>query len=71
MECRLYKTLEVGDGSEGSSTIVVGTIEVFHVDARAYAKGRVLIDVLEPVARLAGTSYGGVEGIYEIPRPVV
>jgi flavin reductase (DIM6/NTAB) family NADH-FMN oxidoreductase RutF len=71
MECQLYKTLEVGDGSEGSSTIVVGTISVLHVDARAYVDGRLLIDILEPVSRLAGASYGHVSGIYEIPRPTV
>lgn len=69
MECRLYKTLEVGDGSEGSSTIVVGTLAVVHVDSRAYVDGKILIESLEPVARLGGTSYGRTSGIYDLPRP--
>lgn len=69
-ECKLYQTLEVGDGSEGSSTLVVGTICAVHVDNQIYSEGKIQIDKLRPVARLAGTSYGRVTEVYQIPRPL-
>lgn len=69
LECELYKTLEVGDGSEGSSTIVVGRIVMAHIYDRAYADGKILIQELKPVSRLGGLSYGQVDGIFDLPRP--
>jgi flavin reductase (DIM6/NTAB) family NADH-FMN oxidoreductase RutF len=68
-ECELYQTLEVGDGSEGSSTIVVGIIRMIHIFDQAYRDGKILLDELKPIARLAGTSYGKISGVFDLPRP--
>jgi len=68
-ECELYKTLEVGEGDVGSAVIVVGKILMMHVHAKAYKDGRVLLDEIAPVSRLAGASYGLTSGVFEIPRP--
>lgn len=57
MECRLYKSVEVGDGSPGSSTLIIGEIVMFHIDERAYREGKIDPAVIEPVARLGGIGY--------------
>ncbi len=68
-ECELYNTLEVGDGSEGSSTIVIGKILQVHVRAEVYQDGKILIDELKPISRLGGPSYGKTTDIFNLPRP--
>jgi len=69
LECELYDTLEVGDGSEGSSTIVVGKIVMVHVHTPAYKDGKIILEVLKPISRLAGASYGHTTGVFDLPRP--
>lgn len=71
MECKLYDTLEVGNGGVGSSVIVVGTIVAVHVAESISHKGHIDIDAMQPMSRLGGISYGTVGEVYEIPRPVV
>lgn len=68
-ECELYDTLEVGDGSEGSSTIVVGRIVMLHIDSAAYENGKIILEKIQPISRLAGTSYGRTTGVFDLPRP--
>lgn len=68
-ECALYKTLEIGDGSPGSSTIVVGRIIHVHVRSDAYENGRLLVRKLQPISRLGGTSYAKIGEIFDLPRP--
>jgi flavin reductase (DIM6/NTAB) family NADH-FMN oxidoreductase RutF len=70
-ECELYKTMEIGDGSEGSSTIVVGKIVCVHVAEKVYDNGKIKIEELHPISRLGGMSYGRVDGVFEIPRPKI
>ncbi len=69
LECELYQTLEVGDGSEGSSTIVVGTIQVMHVRSDLYQEGQILAEPLRPVSRLGGLNYGKLGSIFQLKRP--
>ena len=69
MECELLDTLRVGDGGVGSSTIVVGKILLMHVAESAYRDGKLLIEELKPLSRLAGLSYGRTSGIFDLPRP--
>ncbi len=73
MECELYALHEVGEGDLGSATLVVGRIVMMHVDERAYdpKRGRINVQALEPLARLAGFSYGLSSGIFEIARPKI
>ncbi len=69
LECELYDTLNVGDGSEGSSTIVIGKIVMLHIFSAAYKDGRILLEEIKPISRLAGTSYGHTNDIFQVPRP--
>ena len=68
-ECRLYKTLEIGDGSPGSSTLVIGQVVMAHVHKPAYEAGKILIDELKPVARLSGKSYSLIGDIFDVAVP--
>lgn len=70
-ECELYGTMEVGDGSMGSSTIVVGRILLAHVHSSVYRDGRIDLDALKPLARLAGAAYGRTSGVFDLPRPKI
>lgn len=69
LECELYDTLEVGDGSEGSSTIVVGKILLMHVMGNVLHDNKIKIDLLKPVARLGGIGYAKVTDTFNLARP--
>jgi len=68
-ECRALHLYEVGDGSEGSSTVVIGEILLFHFDSTVYREGKILLEPLRAVSRLAGKSYGKISGVFDLPRP--
>lgn len=71
MECKLNQIVNIGDGSIGSGSIIIGTIVYFHLRADVYQNGRILTDKLNPVARLAGASYCPVRESFELARPTV
>lgn len=71
LECRLLKSVEVGDGGVGSATLVIGQILQFHVSNSVYRDGRILIDQLKPVARLAGGAYGALGELVDLDIPPV
>lgn len=70
-ECTLYDHLKVGDGSPGSSTIVIGEIKKIHLAESVYEKGRVNRDKFEPVGRLGGISYTNLERDFDIAIPEI
>lgn len=69
LECELFKTVEIGAAAPGAATLVIGKILCLHISTDAYQDGRILIDKIAPIARLGGTSYGQVSGVFDIPRP--
>jgi len=71
MECQLYGTFEVGDGSLGCATLVIGRVVLFHVSAHAYEGGRIILERIKPISRLGGSSYGRTSEIFDIPRAKV
>lgn len=71
LECKLYDTLQVGDGGVGSSTIVVGEILVAHIAKEAYSDGKILLDQIKPISRLAGRSYGRTSGVFDLQPPQI
>lgn len=70
MECRLYKTLPIGD-DEGGSDAIFGRVVHFYADDRLIENYRLDEKKLKPVARLAGMSYSTLGKVIEIPRPKV
>lgn len=71
MECVLHQLVEIGDGQPGSSTLVIGQIVMMHVLNEAYDQGKIRIEALQPIARLAGTGYSRQGEIFHLERPKV
>lgn len=69
MECAVHQLVEVGDGSPGSTTLVIGKILMFHGAEGVLKNGRIDPRALKPVARLGGISYTGLGDIFEIAVP--
>jgi flavin reductase (DIM6/NTAB) family NADH-FMN oxidoreductase RutF len=70
MECKLFTAVPVGQGP-GSSTLVIGVIQMFHVRSDVINE-RHYIDItkLRPIARLAGAGYAYVHETFDMVRPV-
>jgi flavin reductase (DIM6/NTAB) family NADH-FMN oxidoreductase RutF len=64
LECRLHQVVPVFD-----SHAVLGTIEHVHVADQVLRDGRVVAELLTPVARLGGSLYTTVTQTYRIDRP--
>ncbi len=69
LECRMMHIYEIGDGSEGSATVVIAEIILFHIDSTVYREGKILLEPLRAISRLAGKSYGKISGVFDLPRP--
>ena len=66
LECRLYKTIELG-----ATFFVVGEILRAHVKDEVLTNGRVDIEKLHPLGRLGGDGYSVVREVIHMPRPKV
>jgi flavin reductase (DIM6/NTAB) family NADH-FMN oxidoreductase RutF len=64
LECRLVQVVPAGNGN-----IVVAEVTHIHVDPRVWRAGRVDPELLRPVLRLAGTTYGTLGETYRLHRP--
>ena len=68
-ECKLYTSIEIGDGGPGSTTLVVGEIVLLHIADVVLQNGRVLHSALQPVSRLGGAQYAALGQEWSIPVP--
>lgn len=69
-ECTLNQIIEIGDGTAGSGFVVIGTVVLFHIDDAVYKDGRIDLDGLNPIGRLAGNSYARVTDTFESVRQI-
>ena len=69
-ECKLNQIIEIGDGKAGSGCVVIGTIVLFHIDDEVYDNGRILLNKLQPVGRIAGNEYTRLTNNFEIIRKI-
>jgi len=69
-ECVLNQIVEIGDGTAGSGFIVIGTVVLFHIDEDVYKDGRIDLEALSPVGRLAGNSYTRITDTFESVRQI-
>lgn len=56
-ECKLSQIVEIGKAQPGGGFIVIGEIVLFHIADHLYNNGRIDIDALKPIGRLAGAEY--------------
>ncbi len=67
-ECEVLKTVQIGDGSAGSTTVIFGRVLMMHIHKAAYKEGKILHAELSPLARLSGISYALMGDSFEL-RP--
>jgi flavin reductase (DIM6/NTAB) family NADH-FMN oxidoreductase RutF len=68
MECRLRQVVEVAEGDRGAH-LILGDIVRYQVDDAIWQDGRMDLDALDPVGRLAGRAYCTTRDRFDIERP--
>ncbi len=66
-ECRVEQIVSLG-GASGAA-VVIGRVLLVHVADDVWNDGYIVLDALEPVARLAGNGYARVTDTFDLPRP--
>ena len=69
-ECRLQTIVPVGEAEPGGGFVVIGNIVMFHVDDDVYKDGRIDLNVLKPVGRLAGNNYSRINDVFTVVRQI-
>jgi len=69
-ECRLQTIVPVGQAEPGGGFVVIGNIVMFHVDDDVYRNGRIDLDALKPVGRLAGNNYSRINDVFTVVRQI-
>lgn len=71
-ECVLHRVVHLGENNaEAPTTLIIGKIVLAHLDAAAYANGKVNTDVIDPVGRLGGIEYALLDAKCAVPVPSV
>lgn len=69
-ECKLAQIVDLGDGSPGSGSVVIGRVVHLHVDDEVLiGEDKIDLEKLRPIGRLAGNSYTRVTDLFELIRP--
>ena len=66
MECKLHKIVEVGPARPGAGFLVIGEIVLFHIADEIYLDGKIDVQKLKPVGRLAGYDYMSLGRVYTV-----
>ena len=69
-ECILNQIVQIGKDDAGSGFIVIGTIILFHIDDEVYDNGRIILDKLQPLGRVAGNGYVRSTNAFDIIRTI-
>lgn len=68
-ECKLLQVVHVGEARAGAGALVLGTVQRLHVADEALEEGRIKLDVLKPVGRMAGQDYVRCTDLFTLQRP--
>jgi flavin reductase (DIM6/NTAB) family NADH-FMN oxidoreductase RutF len=66
-ECKLQQMVVVKEGP-GGGTAVFGEVQAVHVRDDIYENGYILPEKLQPIGRLAGSTYAHINDLFEIHR---
>ena len=69
-ECILNQIVQIGKNDAGSGFIVIGTIVLFHIEDDVYDNGRIILDKLQPLGRVAGNGYVRSTDAFDIIRTI-
>ena len=70
IECILNQIVQIGKNDAGSGFIVIGTIVLFHIDDEVYDDGRIILNKLQPLGRVAGNGYVRSTNTFDIIRTI-
>jgi flavin reductase (DIM6/NTAB) family NADH-FMN oxidoreductase RutF len=70
LECRVYRTLDVGDAPL-ISTLIVGEVVLAHVRDDLWDEAMIQTGKLKPISRLGATDYAKLGEIFSMDRPEV
>ena len=70
LECILNQIVQIGKEDAGSGFIVIGTIVLFHINDEVYDNGRIILDKLQPLGRVAGNGYVRSTNTFDIVRTI-
>ena len=70
LECILNQIVQIGKEDAGSGFIVIGTIVLFHINDEVYDNGRIILDKLQPLGRVAGNGYVRSTNAFDIIRTI-
>ncbi|KGR79317.1 flavin reductase family protein [Ureibacillus manganicus] len=69
-ECKLVKAIPLKDENNPGSDLFIGEVVLFHIDDSIYEEnGRINVQELSAVSRLAGSDYATIGDIFSIERP--
>jgi flavin reductase (DIM6/NTAB) family NADH-FMN oxidoreductase RutF len=66
-ECKLQRIVTISDGPGGGSA-VFGEVQCIHVRDDLMEQGRIKLDALKPIGRLAGAGYARVTDTFDLQR---
>jgi flavin reductase (DIM6/NTAB) family NADH-FMN oxidoreductase RutF len=69
-ECKLYTSLEIGEGVGGSKAIFVEVVKA-HINENLIHDFKISAEKLAPVTRLAGMQWAKLGELFELQRPEV
>ena len=71
MECRLQQIVEVGKtgGKTGGTAVIIGEIVLWHVSDDVLTEGRIDMEKLDAIGRLAGSLYTRTRDRFSLARP--
>lgn len=64
MECKLIQHVDLGN-----SDMIIGEVLSFYIEDELYEGGRINVDKLKPVSRLAGATYSTIGRTFDLTRP--
>ncbi|WP_075618672.1 flavin reductase family protein [Paenisporosarcina indica] len=68
-ECTLEHTLELGGVEQPGVDLIIGKIVRYHIDEAIYENGKINLENLGAISRLAGNNYAKIGEVFSIKRP--
>lgn len=68
-ECRLLQVVHVGQEKAGAGALVLGTVQRIYLAGEILDQGRIRLEVLRPVGRMAGNDYLRCTDRFSVERP--
>lgn len=68
-ECTLHQIIELGDDDNVNTDLIIGKIVRYHFAEEVYEDGKININELRAMGRLAGADYSSIGQIHTIERP--